>query len=91
MGAEGTRKRFVLLGRFSKAEQAHMVASVLESEGIPAQVETHHADDVFSVPQLGGNPAGIAVRVPSDQVKAARSILEQKSREEYDGPGCPHE
>lgn len=70
--------------------EAELLASILESEGIPAFVDGRFLQDEFAMPKkMLGLGHGVQVRVRKEQLEEAKKILEMaresgKSLEETD-------
>ena len=63
-------------------EEAIVVAGFLKSNGIPAEVESLHVEEL---PVNVGGLGEVRVRVPADRLNEALSLLEATDREEPAG------
>jgi hypothetical protein len=69
-------REWVELVTFASGFEADIAMARLEAEGIPAVRDNHAITGIFGPGFQGATAFGVTVRVPSDALDAARSLLE---------------
>ena len=80
-----------ILEVFGSEEEAELMAGYLQSQGLPAQVESAHSHEF---PVDVGTMGGVRVEVPAGRVDEARQLLAQRESlgsDEQPGDGQPGE
>ena len=73
--------RFVTIEAFTNPIEAHIAKGLLESEGIPASLESEH--HVWAAWHLSQALGGVRLQVPAECASLAREVLARQRRGEY--------
>lgn len=74
--------KFVIVDSFTNPVQAHVARGLLESEGVPAMLDSEH--HVWASWPYSRSLGGIGLRVPAEYAAAARAILDRQRGGEFE-------